>query len=215
MTDTALWSWIALLGLGAFHGLNPGMGWLFAVALGMQERRRSAVWRAMLPLGLGHALAVGAAVLIAVAAGEVLPIERMRWPVAGMLIAMGLWRLARHCHGRYTGMRVGMGGLTVWSFVMATAHGAGLMVVPVFLGMAATAQAASCHAAAGAPSSQEPVVGLFATLVHGAGYLIATAAAAWVVFEKLGIGLLRSAWVNLDLIWALALMATGGLTLAL
>jgi hypothetical protein len=215
MTDTAMWSWAALAGLGAFHGLNPGMGWLFAVALGLQERRRSAVWRAMLPLGLGHALAVAAAIVVAVAAGRVLTIESMRWPVAGLLIGMGVWRLARHCHGRYTGMRVGMGGLTAWSFAMATAHGAGLMVVPVFLGMAATAQGASCHiAAAGAPSSQEPVVGLFATLVHGAGYLLATAAAAWVVFEKLGIGLLRTAWVNLDLIWALALMATGGITLA-
>ncbi len=214
MTDTALWSWVALAGLGAFHGLNPGMGWLFAVALGMQERRRSAVWRAMAPLGLGHALAVAAAIVVAVAAGKVLTADSMRWPVAALLIGMGAWRLVRHCRGRYTGMRVGMGGLTVWSFAMATAHGAGLMVVPVFLGLAATAQAASCHTAAGAPSSQEPFVGLFATLVHGAGYLLATAAAAWVVFEKLGIGLLRTAWVNLDLIWALALMATGGITLA-
>src|SRR5687768_14718170 len=128
-------SFAMLMALGAFHGINPGMGWLFAVALGMQERRRGAVLRALVPLGAGHALAVGAAVAAAVAIGAVIPIAWLRWPVAAVLVSLGVLRVFRHRHPRWAGMRVSMCGLTVWSFLMATAHGAGLMVVPVFVGM--------------------------------------------------------------------------------
>ena len=135
MTSELTTSWAMLMALGAFHGINPGMGWLFAVALGMQERRRGAVIRALLPLGAGHALAVAAAVAAALAIGTVVPIGWLRWPVAGVLVSLGAMRFVRHRHPRWAGMRVGMGGLTLWSFLMATAHGAGLMVVPVFVGM--------------------------------------------------------------------------------
>src|SRR6185436_9371797 len=125
MTTDLTGSWAALVALGAFHGINPGMGWLFAVALGMQERRRTAVWRALLPLGAGHALAVAAAVAIALLVGAVIPIRTLRWPVAGILLVLGVSRLFRHRHPRWVGMRVGSRGLTVWSFLMASAHGAG------------------------------------------------------------------------------------------
>jgi hypothetical protein len=208
-----MWSWTALLFLGAFHGINPGMGWLFAVALGMQERRRSAIWRAMLPLTLGHMLAIGTAILIAALAGVAIPAHQLKYPVAALLIGLGAYRLFRHRHPRLGGMRVGMPGLTVWAFLMATVHGAGLMVLPIFLGMAAPAMAASCHAAAG--GSRSAGVAFLATAVHTAGYLSVTAAAAWIVFERLGLGLLRKAWVNMDLIWAAALLATGGWMLAM
>ncbi|HEY1273155.1 MAG TPA: hypothetical protein VGF08_14270 [Terriglobales bacterium] len=200
----------AILLLGAFHGLNPGMGWLFAVALGMQERRQLAVWRALIPLTLGHGLAIGAVILIAVAAGTALPAASLKLPVAVTLGALGVYRLVRHTHFRGGGMRVGMRGLTMWSFLMASCHGAGLMVLPAFLGMTATAEGASCHNAA---ASTTAAMAVTATLVHGAGYLIVTAAAAWVIFVKLGVGLLRKAWFNLDLIWAIALIGTGVLTL--
>ncbi len=189
------------------------MGWLFAVALGMQEKSRSAVWRALFPLALGHGLAVGAAILAAMLAGVAITPAAVRWPVGLLLVALGVWRFFRHCHPRGIGMRVGMGGLTLWSFLMASAHGAGLMVLPVFLGM--TVHAASgpaCHTHA---ASADPLTGFAATVVHGAGYLLVTAAAAWLVFEKLGVGLLRRAWLNLDLLWAGALVTTGLLTLAL
>lgn len=210
MTTEMMGSWTMLIALGAFHGINPGMGWLFAVALGMQERRRTAVIRALLPLGAGHALAVAAAVAVALAAGTVIPIQWLRWPVAVFLVALGAMRLFRHKHPRWASMRVGMGGLTVWSFLMATAHGAGLMVVPVFVGM----NMAGCshhtqHMIAGAATA------LVATALHSAGYLIVTALVALLVFEKLGVGLLRRAWFNLDLVWASALVATGALTLSL
>src|SRR5215471_8704866 len=136
-----------ILLLGGFHGINPGMGWLFAVALGMQERRLGAVWRALIPLTLGHALAISAAVLVAVAAGAAVPVLSLKLPVAVTLGALGVYRLIRHRHFSGGGMRVGMGRLTMWSFLMATCHGAGLMVLPVFLSMAAPAHARSCHAA--------------------------------------------------------------------
>ncbi len=209
MSYEQMWAWTALLMLGAFHGMNPGMGWLFAVALGMQEHRAAAVWRALAPLTLGHVLAIGAALLTAVVAGVALPANVLKYAVAALLIGLGALRLLRHRHPRLGGMRVGMARLTAWSFLMATAHGAGLMVVPVFLGMAAPAEAGhSCHTAGAA-------TGLAATAVHGAGYLIVTAAVAWIVFEKLGLGLLRKAWVNLDVIWAAALVATGAVTAAI
>ncbi|MCI0569047.1 MAG: hypothetical protein L0Z52_12810 [Acidobacteria bacterium] len=213
MNEGLFWSWMAILLLGAFHGINPGMGWLFAVALGMQERSPRAVWRAMLPLALGHALAIGAAIMVAVFVGAVIPIELLRWPVGLILLGLGGYGLFRHRHPRWGGMRVGMRGLTVWSFLMASAHGAGLMVLPIFLGMTASAQGATCHA--GTAATFEGPMAFAATVIHGAGYLAVTALAAWIVYEKLGLGLLRKAWLNLDLVWAMALFATGGLTLVL
>ncbi len=200
-----------LLLLGAFHGINPGMGWLLAVAVGLQEHRRAAVWRALLPLGAGHALAVVAAVAVAVLAGAVIPLQSLRWPVAAILIALGISRLIRHRHPRWAGMRAGAGGLMLWSFLMASAHGAGLMVVPVFLSMAVTNDAGACHAF----HASTPTTAIVASVLHALGYLAITAAVAVLVFEKLGIGLLRKAWFNLDLVWACTLILTGAITLAI
>jgi hypothetical protein len=207
--NTTLTSLLTLAGLGAFHGLNPGMGWLFAVALGMQEGKRSAVWRAMIPLTLGHVLAIAAAIGVAMLAGIALSPTMLRWPVAALLAMLGVRQLYRHLHPRWAAMRVGMGGLTLWSFLMASAHGAGLMVLPVFLSMTAVAQAPACHARGA--STQALAAGL-ATLVHGVGYLVVTVVAAWVVMDRFGLGLLRKAWINLDVIWAVALILTGCLT---
>jgi hypothetical protein len=206
-------SWAMLMALGAFHGINPGMGWLFAVALGMQERRRAAVLRALLPLGAGHALAVAAAVGAALAIGLTSPAGWLRWPVAGVLVALGAWRFYRHRHPRWAGMRVSMPRLTAWSFLMATAHGAGLMVVPVFLGMSMPAGGEHAHHLPTASAGMADA--FFATGLHAAGYLAVTALVAVVVFEKVGVGILRRAWFNLDLIWSAALVVTGALTLML
>jgi hypothetical protein len=208
--DTTFNSWLALAGLGAFHGLNPGMGWLFAVALGMQEKKRTAVWRALIPLTLGHVLAIAAAIAVAMAAGTALAPGMLRWPVALLLAGLGVRQLYRHVHPRWAAMRVGMGGLTLWSFLMASAHGAGLMVLPVFLSMTAVAGTPSCHARG---ASTQALAGAIATLVHGLGYLAVTALAAWIVVDRFGLGLLRKAWINLDVIWAAALILTGCLTL--
>jgi hypothetical protein len=211
MTSEMTTSWAMLVALGAFHGVNPGMGWLFAVALGMQERRRGAVLWALVPLGAGHALAVAVAVGAALALGGVIPIGGLRWCIAAVLVSLGVLRFFRHQHPRWAGMRVGIGGLTVWSFLMATAHGAGLMVVPVVLGLSIGGGGGHLHHMP--PRGTGAEAALLAAGLHAASYLAATALIAILVFEKLGVGILRRAWFNLDVIWAGALVATGLMTL--
>ena len=127
------WPWLALALLGAYHGLNPAMGWLFAVSLGLQERRTSAVLRAFLPISLGHASAVLAAVLVVGVAQLVVPLGVLSYLCGSALILFGLYKLIWRKHPRWVGMRVGFKDLTVWSFLMASAHGAGLMLIPVLL----------------------------------------------------------------------------------
>jgi hypothetical protein len=211
-------TWLALAALGAGHGLNPGMGWLFAVALGMQEGRSRAVWRALSPLAVGHALAVGAAVLVAAALGPLLSTAALKWIVGGLLLALGTVRLVRHRHPRYGGMRVGFRELTTWSFLMATAHGAGLMVLPLLLGdPGAGSGDHGMHLAHASllPLSGDVGTGLWATAMHSGSYLLVTGLIAVVVYHKLGLRLLRTLWINIDLIWGGALVFTGGLTLVL
>lgn len=206
-------AWLIVLGLGAFHGLNPGMGWLFAVARGLQERRRAEVWRALVPLAAGHALAVGLAVGAAAVLGARLPLEPLRWAVAIFLILLGARRLVRHGHPRLGGMQVGMAALTTWSFLMATAHGAGLMVVPVVL---TGAQASTHHHASHASHAVAfgtPQAALAAVAIHALAYLLVSALIAVAVYEKLGLRVLRTGWLNLDLLWAFALIVTGVVTL--
>ena len=203
--------WNAVLFLGAYHGVNPGMGWLFAVALGMQQGSSRGVWRAILPLALGHAAAVGVVLLIAGLAQRVLPLPMMKLAVACMLVAFGLYRLWRHRHPVLGGMQVGFCALTVWSFLMASAHGAGLMVVPFVMNMSDHTFAANLghdhHAVV--PSASLPWAGALALSVHTLAYLLVLALSAWIVYRKLGLALLRTAWFNLDLIWAGALVTTG------
>ena len=137
--------WTALLLLGAAHGINPAMGWLFAVARGLQERDRRAVWRALGPLAVGHALAIGCAIGLTLAVGAVLPLAWLRWLVAASLFAVGVDGLLHHRHVRLGGMRVNGRQLATWSFLMASAHGAGLMVLPLVLGAAAPAPGGMHH----------------------------------------------------------------------
>lgn len=209
--------WITLLMLGLFHGINPGMGWLFAVGLGLQEQRRSAVWAALLPLALGHTAAIGATILAAEVIGLLVPLHVFRYVVAAVLVGMGLYQLLRGYHPRYGGMQVGARELVIWSFLMATAHGAGLMVLPfVVRSSHAMAHGPAVghgeHAGMLASLPQEPMIGLAAAVVHTVGYLVVMGLVAVVVYEKVGLRLLRSAWVNLDLIWAAALILTGLVT---
>jgi hypothetical protein len=216
MTDSAIWAWWALVLLGAYHGINPGMGWLFAVALGMQEQSSRAVWRSLAPIAAGHALSIGAVVFLAALAGMALPLGSLKIVVAILLFAMGGYRLVRHWHPRGGGMQVGFKDLALWSFLMASAHGAGLMVLPVLLRMSPVVHAAGGHAST---HQMHPAVmggtttSLLAVGVHTAGYLLVTGVVAWVVYKKLGLVLLRKAWLNLDLIWCFALIATGGIVL--
>jgi hypothetical protein len=199
------WPWITLLALGAWHGVNPGMGWLFAVSRGLQERRGGAVVGALPPIALGHALAIAVALGIVAIGRASVPLAAMRWATAAILVGFGISRLVRHRHPRWVGMRVGFRDLTAWSFLMATAHGAGLMVAPLFVVDAARP---SCHVDAGLALAG-PIDYVVATVAHTAAMLATAGVIALVVYHKLGLALLRRAWFNLDWLWALALIAAG------
>ena len=219
MPDASM-PWLSLLVLGAAHGINPAMGWLFAVGRGLQERDRLALWRALGPLALGHALAIGAALLFAITLGRVLPLGWLRWIVAAALLGVGIDGLVRHRHVRLSGMRVGTRELTAWSFLMASAHGAGLMVLPFVLGATAawpTAALHRHHAASVAGGNTTPLlaaglggvdaIGVVAPLVHTLGYLVTTGVLAVAVYEKVGLRILRRTWINLNVAWAVAMIA--------
>src|SRR5215469_16790668 len=130
----ATWPWLGLILLGVWHGLNPGMGWLFSVALGLQQHSRRAVFLALLPIALGHALAIGLVVLLVYLVGAVIPYRWLQIGSAATLFSIAIWKLWRARHPTWVGMHVNFWDLTTWSWLMASAHGAGLMVVPVLLG---------------------------------------------------------------------------------
>jgi hypothetical protein len=201
--------WVPMLALGAWHGVNPAMGWLFAVALGMQRGKGGAVWGALPPLALGHAVAVSAAVSVAALAGLVCDPAVLKWIVAGALLAFGVYRLLRSRHPRFGGMVVGFRDLAIWSALMASAHGAGLMVVPFVVRAEAAEGAAHLrHAMLGVG----PAPAAYATAVHTLGYLLVTGVVALVVHRYLGLRLLRTHWINLDLVWAAVLIVTAVVT---
>jgi len=208
-----LWPWLAVFGLGMFHGVNPAMGWLFAVALGLQEQNRAAVFRALAPIVLGHALSIGIIVAAVLVARVNLTYHILKIAAAGILFAFGFYRLLRARHPNWVGMRVGFGDLTLWSFVMASAHGAGLMLVPFFL-PSPTAETAhhhdghELHAWAFTNFSASSLLAA-SVAVHTLGYLLITTVMAILVYEKLSLAILRHAWFNIDLIWMFALMITG------
>jgi hypothetical protein len=215
MNHSQLWPWAALFLLGAYHGVNPGMGWLFAVALGMQKKSAAAVWQSLVPIAAGHFVAIGLVVAAAAIAGAVLPLRYVKVAAACVLLAFGLYRLIRKSHPRWGGMQIGFRDLCIWSFLMASAHGAGFMLLPILLKMS------SLHVAADVGDSAHhlhtlgfagPWTASIALLVHTLGYLLVTGLIAFVVYEKLGLDILRKTWVNLDLIWAVALIATAGFT---
>lgn len=283
--------WVMLALLGAYHGINPGMGWLFAVALGLQERSRQAVIRAFAPIALGHAVSIAAVVLLVAALQTVVSPMLLRMVGAGLLVAYGLYKLlAPMSHPRWVGMRVGFRDLTVWSFLMATAHGAGLMLVPILLKLpggematpppiaavsapaSQTAHGAthaapsgdtvkpaehggaasepsgmtgmtheghehmhpsgghddhSGHDGTATPAAREtgehaqhlqamkgssPLAAIAAVLLHTGAMFLTMALIAVIVYEKVGLAILRKAWFNLDLLWAIALIGAGVVT---
>lgn len=209
------WATLGLLGL--YHGVNPGMGWLFAVALGLQEKSGRAVARALLPIAVGHAASVGMVVAFLGVGRFGLALPKLEWITAALLIGFGVLKLVRPRHPRWVGMRVGSRDLLAWSFLMATAHGAGLMLLPVFLLGAdnpAPCHGPSCHQAAGL--ALDSWGGYLAAVgLHTGAMLVAAGAVALVVYYKLGLALLRRSWFNLDRAWALALVLAGLLPLLL
>jgi hypothetical protein len=211
---TAWWPWDVLIILGAYHGLNPGMGWLFAVARGLQERSRAAVWQSFLPIAIGHEAAI-AVVVVVVALGQLLIApESLRIVGAITLFAFALYRLWRQrAHPRGFGMRIGLRGLFGWSFLMSSAHGAGLMLVPILLKLAPTGGGNQDMTLIAYTSSFSPWQGLAAATLHTAALLLVMGLVAIVVYERLGVAFLRRAWLNVDLLWTITLLLAGVITL--
>ena len=219
--------WLALVALGAYHGVNPAMGWLFAVSLGLQEQNRRAVYAAFAPIALGHTASVAAVVGVVVLAGVILPLDALKIIGAAIVIGMGVFKLARPLsHPRWVRMRVGFRSLTAWSFLMSSAHGAGLMLVPILFTLPLLGVSSDGidlreleHAeymSIGAPPSVATLVSqLTAVAIHTVAMFSVMAATAVIVFEKVGLAILRRAWFNLDRLWAISLIVCGAATLLL
>jgi hypothetical protein len=202
-------SWLALVGLGAFHGINPAMGWLFAVALGLHRRSRIVVLASLIPITLGHALAVGMVALVVVALGTVIDQRAIRAVSAVVLIGWGVYhRLQGSRHRVRFGMGVGMVGLGLWSFLMASAHGAGLMLVPFLLPLDTHGSAAG-HPGGHHVLGGSLAVALAAIGIHTVSTLVVTGVTAMLVYEWIGLAFLRRGWIDLDLLWTAALVVTG------
>jgi hypothetical protein len=224
MPDTFLtWSWLSLIALGSFHGLNPAMGWLFAVDLGMQQKSERAVVSALGPIAAGHALSIAAVVLVAWALGTLLPEAALLIAGGLSMVAFAGWKVVRRFrHPAWVGMRVGPGELLIWSFVMASAHGAGLMLLPPLLALRSStvpAVAANgghhAHHLPEAGSGQSDLMVAFLALgLHTLALFVVSGVIALVVYRKVGVDILRRAWINLDVVWVGALGVAGGLTLA-
>jgi hypothetical protein len=211
---TELWPWLALAGLGMFHGVNPAMGWLFAVALGLHRHSRQVVVLSLVPIALGHALSITVVMATVMLLGVVVDHRMVHMAAGVLLIAWALYHwLFGHRHRVRVGMRTGYAGLTLWSFVMATGHGAGLMLVPALmpLHMLHThGQAGHGHPIVGAGSLW---LALGAVGVHTLAMLLVTGLIAVMTYEWLGVGVLRRGWINFDVLWTIVLLATGALLL--
>lgn len=217
------WPWVALAGLGAFHGLNPAMGWLFAVARGLQRGSRAAVLDSMLPIAAGHALAIAIVVAAIGILRALIDFTLLRIAAAVLLIGFGVYRLLAR-HRARAGMKVGAAQLLVWSFLMATAHGAGLMLVPALLALPIGAphegvthmlqpdphmHMMQADALSGSTATAFAAVG-----IHTLAMLVVATVIAVAVYEWVGLAFLRRGWFNLDLLWAFALIGVGAILLA-
>ncbi|TDC52365.1 hypothetical protein E1281_19185 [Actinomadura sp. KC345] len=201
----------ALVALGAFHGVNPAMGWLFAVARGLQERSRSLVLQSLPAIAGGHAASIGVVAIVIAFTQSVVATRAVAIGGGAVLVAFGLWRLLSQRHFRWVGMRISLWQLAGWSFLMSSVHGAGLMLLPV-LTSSGTAVAGHDHGLASASGSALST-GVFVTAVHTLSMFAVAGAIAVVVYEVVGLAVLRRAWFDLDRLWAAALITAGAVTL--
>ena len=213
------WPWLTLALLGAYHGINPAMGWLFAVSQGMQEGERRAVLRSLVPIAIGHEASIALVAGVVIFAEETVDPSSLHIAAAAVLFAFGIFRFVKpRAHWRWTTMRVSGRELTLWSFLMSTAHGAGVMVAPVLLGFGSASAAASSlnthdkqdAGLATAASLPADALGIF---LHVGAMLVVMGFVAVLVYEKLGVEILRKTWVNTDRVWASAFILAAAATL--
>lgn len=216
VTWTAAWPWLAVAAMGAYHGLNPAMGWLFAVSLGLQERSRKKILGALPPIAAGHLASIALVVAI-VGWGAMAISPRLLQLIGGSAVAaFGAFRLfSSRFHYRWVGMRVSSWDLAVWSFLMASAHGAGLMLFPVLINLPVCTTALSAAGGVGPNASAMAQTALWVVLLHTAAMVAVMGPVAVAVYDWIGLGILRKAWINVDKLWAATLMGSGLLVLVL
>jgi hypothetical protein len=218
---------LTMMAFGAYHGLNPGMGWLFALSLGLQRRSDRAIWSSLFPIAVGHALSLLVVALLVFVSAHYLSTSTLEITTALILIGFGVYKIFNYYrHPRWVGMQVGMRDLTWWSFLMATAHGAGLMIAPLILTMTlpcvtdmssmtmAGDHMAYQHMAMGTNVALGTDLGIAVGILgHTLAMLVVMALVAWFVYKRFGLRILRSHWINFDLIWAAALIIAGAVAL--
>jgi hypothetical protein len=200
-----LWPWLTIVGLGMYHGVNPAMGWLFAAALGFHRGRRSVVVLSLIPIAIGHLLSIAAVAKAVLVLGVVIDRRPLVIVAGSALILSALYHLAYGSrHRARIGMQTGFAGLLAWSFLMASAHGAGLMLVPAVIPLCFSGGEVSVKIAADALLASLAAVGIHTAVMVSVSGLIAI-----LVYDWIGVGFLRRGWINLDWLWTGALGLTG------
>jgi hypothetical protein len=210
------WPWLSVALLGAYHGINPAMGWLFAIARGLQEQSRRALLLALVPIALGHLASVALVVLLVGVGQRIIAPEVLRAAGGTVLIVLGIYKSIRpRSHPRWIGMRISLPELALWSFTMSTAHGAGLMLLPALVHASDVAHAHTlkAHHDTGTGLDAAAIEGGAWASIHTLTMFATMAVAALLVFDRFGIGILRHAWLNLDRIWAGVIVVSGVFTL--
>lgn len=212
---TTLWLWAAIVASGLYHGINPGMGWPLAVSAGLMDKSPRALLATLWPLSAGHLLAMLVMLLPFAMLLALVQWERQIQAGASLLvIGYGVLRLVYQRHPRVLA-RIAPTQLALWSFVVAIAHGAGLMLVPIYLGLCESAGLDRGHEAAAALVSANLAMALMVAVVHSLAMIAAGGSAAWLAYRYLGLQYLSRSWFNLESVWALSLILVGTIALAL
>lgn len=210
---TAAGLWLAVIGSGIYHGINPGMGWPLAVSAGLMGRGQRDLIAALGPLAIGHMAAMAGILLpFAVMASLVQWQHEIRIGAGVLVVGMGIYLLINRRHPRFLA-RIRPTQLALWSFAVAMAHGAGLMLVPIFLGLCKAGELDAGHAAAMTLMGGNVGMAVAVSVVHAGAMIVSGGLIAWAVFRWLGPQFISRSWFNLDVVWALSLILVGGLGL--
>jgi hypothetical protein len=213
-TGTLAWLWLAVVASGLYHGINPGMGWPLAVSAGLMEKNPRALFAALGVLAVGH---IAATLSMLLPFALLIAVAEWRRPIqvaaALLVIGFGVFRLVRPRHPRAIA-RIPPTQLGLWSFAVAIAHGAGLMLVPIYLGLCQTSDLDSPHQAASTLVDANLGMAVLVALVHSAAMIASGGLLAWAVYRYLGVRFVSKSWFNLDTVWAASLILVGAIALA-
>jgi len=205
--------WLAVVASGLYHGVNPGMGWPLAVSAGLMGRGQRDVVGALAPLAAGHLLSMLVILLPFALMTALLDWQReIRIGASAAVIAFGVFRLVNRRHPRALA-RIRPTQLALWSFAIATAHGAGLMLLPIYLGLCSTEDLDTAHRASSILMAQNAATAVLVSLAHTLSMVTAGGVIALIVYGWLGLKFISRSWFNLDFVWAMSLILIGAIGL--